>query len=163
MISPELLRRYPVFGAFNEKQLQAIAMIAEQDSAPAGTVLFEECQPATHLYFLLDGNVELYYKAEEQYHPTTRKEFLVGEIDPGELFGLSALLEPYVLSTTARTTKDSTFIRIDGPALRDLMESDPLMGYLAMKQFAKAMMERLVYTRVQLAAAWSELGAAGQK
>jgi CRP-like cAMP-binding protein len=155
MISPELLRRYPSFGLFNETQLKAIAMIAEEDSAPAGTVLFEERQPATHLYLLLEGGVDLSYRSEEEYHPKTRKEFAVGEINPGELFSISALIEPYVLNATARLSQDSKFVKIEAASLRELMEQDCSMGYLAMKQITKALMERLIYTRVQLAACWS--------
>jgi hypothetical protein len=30
MVSPELLRRFPFFGFMNEKQLKAVAMIADE-------------------------------------------------------------------------------------------------------------------------------------
>jgi CRP-like cAMP-binding protein len=156
MISPELLRRYPFFGPFNDAQLRTIAMMADEISVEQGKVLFEECGPADTLYLLLEGSIDLYYKAEEEYHPKGKKEFLVGEINPGEIFSISALIHPYVLSATARAAQVCRIVKIDAAALRSALEEDPRMGYLAMQQITKALVERLAYTRVQLAAAWSE-------
>jgi CRP-like cAMP-binding protein len=155
MISPELLKRYPFFSSFTEDQLKEFAMIAEEESAEAGQELFQECGPAVDLYLLLVGEVDLFYKSEEQYHPKTTKEFLVGEINPGEIFSISTVIEPYVLNATGRVTKPSRYVRFDGKALRALMGKDALLGYLVMLQVTKAVMERLAYTRVQLAACWA--------
>jgi CRP-like cAMP-binding protein len=155
MISPELLRRYSFFGSLNEDQLKAIAMIAEMDKAEAEGVLFEEGQPAQYLYLLLEGAVDLYYKSEEKFHPTVKKEFHVGVINPGELFSLSALIEPHLLNATGRAAQASRFVRFDGAALRELMDRDCELGYFVLQQLTKALMERLTYTRIQLAAAWA--------
>ena len=155
MISPELLRRYPFFGPFNDEQLKAIAMIADEASAGVGEELFEECAPADWLYLLLEGSIELFYKSEEEFHPKTSREFSVGDINPGEVFAISSLISPYALNATARATRPSKFIRIDARALRQTFEEDPQMGYVAMHQVTKAIMERLAFTRVQLAAAWA--------
>jgi CRP-like cAMP-binding protein len=155
MISPELLRRYTFFGQMSEQDLYNIAMIAEEVTAEAGTTLFEERQPAEALYLLLDGSIDLYQKSEEEYHPKAKKEFLVGEINPGEIFSISSMLEPYVLNASARTSKPSRFVKIDAVLLRKLSEGNHQMGCAIMHQIAKALMERLAYTRVQLAAAWA--------
>jgi CRP-like cAMP-binding protein len=155
MVSPELLKRYPFFGPFNEEQLKSIALLADEISAEQGEVLFEECQKANTIYLLLEGSVDLYYKSEEEFHPKTKKEFSVGEINPGEILAVSALVEPYVLSATAKVAQPSRLIKFDAEALRELFTRDPYMGYTVMLQVAKAIMERLMYTRVQLAAAWA--------
>jgi len=152
MISPELLRRYPFFGNLDESELKEIAMISEEKSFEEGTILFDEGQPADALYFLIEGSIDLYYKSEEQYHPKTRKEFLVGEINPGEIFSLSSLIEPYVLNATARASQGGRLIKIEAPTLRILAEKDSDLGCKLMHQIAKALMERLKYTRIQLAA-----------
>ena len=155
MISPELLRRFSFFGLIREQDLYNIAMIAEEVTADAGTVLFEEHQPADALYLLLDGSIDLYYKSEEEYHPKARKELLVGEINPGEIFSISSMLEPYILNASARTAKPSRFIKVDAAALRRLSEENHQMGCVIMREIAKVLMERLASTRVQLAAAWA--------
>jgi CRP-like cAMP-binding protein len=155
MISPETLRRYPQFGPFSDDQLREIAMIAVTITAQESEVIFEECGSADALYLLLEGSVDLSYKSQEEYHPKASKVFSVGEINPGEIFALSSLIEPYVLNATARASKPSKMVKIDAKALRQLLDKDPKMGYITMQQVTKDLMERLAYTRVQLAAAWA--------
>jgi CRP-like cAMP-binding protein len=155
MVSTELLRRFPFFGDLDAEQLKQVAMIADEINVSAGTHLFDECQPATIFYLLIDGSVDLSYKSEEEFHPKTKKVFPVGEINPGEVFGVSSVLEPYEYNATALASKDSHLIKIDAESLRDLLQAEPKLGYLFMHQVARAVMERLSYTRVQLAAAWS--------
>ena len=41
------------------------------------------------------------------------------------------------------------------PYVRALFEAEPRLGYQALQQLTKAIMENLAYTRVQLAAAWA--------
>jgi len=153
MVSPELLRRYPYFGVLADAHLKEIAMIAEEATIEKGAEIFEECGLADKLYLLQDGSVDLYFKVVEEYRPDLTKEFMVGEINPGEVFAISALIEPYSLNATAKVTKTCKVIVIDAVALRDLCEKDPLLGYQIMQQTAKVLMERLGYMRLQLAAA----------
>ena len=155
MISPELLKRYPFFGPFSELHLQEIAMISEEFTATKGLMLFEEGNPADALYLLIDGSVDLYYRSQEEFRQKVVKQFLVGEINPGEVFGISVLIEPYIFSATAHVSQPSQYIRIDGKGLRALVEKDSNVGCLLMRQINKVLMERLSYTRIQLAAAWS--------
>lgn len=153
MVSPELLRRYPYFGVLSEAHLKEIAMIAEETSFDVGTEIFEECGEANQLYLLQDGSIDLVYKLVDEYHPEFNKEFMVGEINPGEVFAISALIEPYALNATARATKACKVIAVEAAALRKLMENDPTLGHQIMQQTAKVLMERLGYMRLQLAAA----------
>jgi CRP-like cAMP-binding protein len=130
-------------------------MIAEEELIEAETALFREGQPADALYFLEDGRVDLYYTTNEP----TRSELLqgipVGEINPGEPFSISALIEPYLLSSTAYISRPSRVIKIDAKALRSLFTKDRRLAYLLTYQAAKATVERLHMTRVQLAAVWA--------
>lgn len=155
MISPEKLKFIPFFAPFRPEQQQKIAMMADEIEIPKGEVLFEECQPAEFFYVLLDGNVDLYYKTEEDYPKKVKKEFDVGEINPGEILTFSALIAPYVLNASGKASKDSVVLKIRADELRALFEAEPQLGYLAMQQLTKAIMENLAYTRVQLAAAWA--------
>jgi len=153
MISPELLRRYPHFAKLNDVQLRAIAMITDEVDLAQGSIVLEGQKSADWLYLLVGGSIDLTYKSEEQYHPKTTKIFHVGEINPGEMFGISALIEPHHYDATATAAMDSKAIKIDAKALRTLADLDCGLGYLLMQQVAMAVMERLSYTRVQLAAA----------
>jgi CRP-like cAMP-binding protein len=155
MISPELLRRYPFFSTLNATDLGNIAMITEEINVTEGYTLFEEKQAANGLFFLIEGGVDLNYKSEEEFRPKTAKVFPVGEVNPGEVFGISAVIDPYVYNASAKANTASKVLKIDSAGLLELMKSNPVMGYAFMHQIAKATLERLSYTRVQLAAAWA--------
>jgi CRP-like cAMP-binding protein len=149
MISPEILRRYPFFCCLNQDQQKAIAMVTEEIHVDSGTILFREGQPVEALYLLMEGNVDLYYTASGD----PNDQFLVGEVNIGEAFSISALIEPYTLTATAKVAKPSRILKVEAPALRALCEVDCKMGYALMRQVAQIAIERLHFARVELAAA----------
>jgi CRP/FNR family cyclic AMP-dependent transcriptional regulator len=153
MISPELLRRYPFFGTLSDEQLRQIAMIADEESHEAGKILLKEKAPADDLFLLIKGSVDLLFTVDEEYHPDRHKEFLVGEINPGEIFGISALIEPHQYTSSVRSDGPVQVIHIDGVALRQRCADDPRLACHLFSQVAKLALERLNATRVQLAAA----------
>lgn len=155
MISTELLRRYPFFGLLNESQLIRIAMIAEEESFENGAVIFHEGDPANDLYFLVDGGIDLYFTVAGIKDAAYEKGIPVGEINPGEPFGISALIEPHIFTSTARFSSASRVIKMDAASLRNLFEDDHKLAYLFIHQAAKAAVERLYASRIQLAAAWA--------
>ena len=156
MISPELLRKFPFFGPFSEDQLNAFAMMAEEKMCKKDTILFNEGDPADFLYLLIEGNIDLCFKSEEKYHPKETKTLFVGVINPGEIFAISSIIEPYILNATGRATRDCNYVQINAEQLRKYLDEHPDAGYLFCKQIAKVMKNRLASTRVQLAAAWAE-------
>lgn len=156
MISPEILRRYPFFGTLSDAQLKGMAIIGEEETIGKGTIVCEEGKPAKALYLLLEGGVCLYYKSEEEFYPKSHKEFLVGEIDPGEVFAISSLVEPFVNTATVKAEKDCRVVKFPAAEMNQLIEKDPKLYCHLLKEVAKAAMERLAFARVQLAAAWAK-------
>ena len=155
MISPELLRRYPFFGFMDEEQFQKVAMISDEIELDEDEVLFESATAGDALYLLMSGTIELHYVVFDQINPELRKEFQVGDINPGEVFGVSAVIAPHKFTATAQVTTSGEAIKIDANGLLAMCNEDPAFGYGLMAQVAKATMERLGFTRTQLAAAWN--------
>jgi CRP-like cAMP-binding protein len=124
-------------------------MVTEEMRVDAGKELFLEGQPVEALYLLVEGSVDLYYAASGD----PKDQFLVGEINPGEPFAISAMIEPYTFTATARVAAPSRVLKINAKALRALCEVDCKMGYALVKQVAAMSIERLHFARVQLAAA----------
>ena len=151
MVSPELLRRYPFFNFMDDTELKAVAMIAEEVIIEKGSIIFNAKETARMLYFLEDGSATNFYIVENG--GTTHKELYIGEINPGELFGISALIEPYVYTATMRADKKCRVIQIEAASLRALCEVDTRLAYALMQATAKTVIQRLEDTRVQLAAA----------
>jgi CRP-like cAMP-binding protein len=150
MVSPELLRRYPFFALLNDDQLKAIALIAAEKSISKGTIILKENNPAVKLYILVEGDIDLVFSGGGEGAITNA---LVGSIAPGESLGVSSLIEPFQYISSARATVNCKVIEIDGLALRALLEVDQKLGYAMMRNIAAAVLERLKYTQVELAAA----------
>jgi CRP/FNR family transcriptional regulator, cyclic AMP receptor protein len=153
MVSPELLRRFPFFAGLDGEGLKAIAMITDTVALEPGATVFEADMVADALFILVDGNVDLHYLIVDREDPKVRKDYFVAEIDPGELFGLSGLVEPHKFTLTARVTTPAHVIRIQAAPLRALCEENCRLGYRLLQQVAKATLVRLDETRVQLVAA----------
>lgn len=150
MVSPELLRRYPFFGLLDDEQLKALAMIAEEKTYAKDAIIVKENAPANKLMLLLEGDVDLIYSGGGEGAVVNA---LVGSIAPGEILGVSSLIEPYTYICSARNTMPVKVVEIDGEAVRALMQVDKLLGYAMMCNAAAAVLERLKYTQVELAAA----------
>lgn len=155
MISPELLRRYPFFSHLNGEQLKAIAMLSNEVSYAAGDILFETDQAAHAFFFLIEGGIDLHYVVIDHDNPSVRKDFYMGHINPGEPFGISALINPYRYTATALANGPCRVIEIGASALRSLCESDIAVAAILMRHAAEAAMARLHDTRIQLIAARS--------
>jgi CRP/FNR family transcriptional regulator, transcriptional activator FtrB len=156
MVLPGLIERYPLFSFLEPEKLKSIAEISKEESFECGVIIFHEKQRADWLYILMEGGVELFYTVEVEYCPEQRKELVCGEVCPGEVFAISALNEPHILTLTARTSKPSRMIKIDAIRLQALCEKDDQLAYGFMKQVAKATIKRLNATRMQLASVWSK-------
>ncbi len=155
MISPETLRMYEFFGFLNDADFDQIAMIADAVHWVDGDTLFNLGDAADHLYFLKTGEVNLHYRVVDELISDKSKEFYVGDINPGDPFGLSALIAPHTYTATAVVAQDSDGIIIDAKKLRALSGENPQLGYALMQQVAKVTFERLGQVRVELVAARS--------
>lgn len=153
MISPELLRRFPFFAYLDDAQLRELAMMAEEVRFDDEVVLFEAESPADALYLLLEGVVEMHYVVIDRDDPKIRKDFYVGEVDPGEIFGMSALIPPYKMTLTAIADEPCKVVKVQAERLRELCDADAVVGYRMMRGLARTALDRLDRTRVQLAAA----------
>ncbi len=148
-VSPDLLRRSQFLLFPDAARVQAIAAIAEEVDLDEDQVILEQGQPARALYILLEGTVRLYVKGKSD----VTQELHLGTIHPGEPFGISTLIEPYILTATARTVTACRVLKIDGDALRALCATDPHLGQTLMQRAAQAALTRMSWARTHLASA----------
>jgi len=152
MISPELLRRFPFFNFMNDAQLKAVAMIADENQLNDGHPIFSAGAPAAALYFLVEGNASYYYIVTTEHDPYYKHEYYISDFVPGDPFGISALIDPYIYTAEVRAEKPCRLIRIEAAALRALCEVDLRLSCGLMQAVARAAVERLQQTRAQLIA-----------
>jgi CRP-like cAMP-binding protein len=145
MISPELLRRYPYFAGVSDESLRQVAMIADEKTAAAGTILFREDDPAENLILLTSGELDIYFTLG------SGELRVVDSVVAGELSMWSSLVAPYKSTALCKVSKDAKMIVINAPKLRELCDQDSALGYRLMVCLTKALASRLSAARVQLA------------
>jgi CRP-like cAMP-binding protein len=118
MLTPNHLRQYALFDFMGEKELTAVAAIATEKEYIKDEVIVESGKPAENFYFLADGNVAYYYVVTTENDPYYKKEYYISDINAGEIFGISALIEPYQYTATLRADKPSRVIEIKASELR---------------------------------------------
>ena len=148
MISPELLRRFPLFAGQSFYMLDEIAMISKELVVKEDDWIFHENEEAINFYLILEGEIALtlylYYNGSGRHLQTT------SPLTKPQLFGWSALVKPHHYKMGARATKDSKLLLIDGPALRQLLEDNPEYGFLFIRNIAEEISERMEYKCIQV-------------
>jgi CRP/FNR family cyclic AMP-dependent transcriptional regulator len=145
MISPETLRRYPVFADLSDDHLKNVAMITEQKTYQPGDWIMQEGEPADDLCIILSGQVNIHINIDV----AGQRRVDMTTVAEGELLGWAALFtDTRGASVEARTP--ATLARIDGHALRKLMDEDHTLGYMVMERIALIIYEKLCQTNVQL-------------
>lgn len=153
MISPEVLRRFPFFSFMGHDQLGEVAMITDEVKYDKSQIVFNVGEEANSCHFLLEGAIDLHFIVVDEREPDRRSEFVVGTINPGEILGISGVIEPYIYTATAVAINDSRLLKCDAVALRELCAKYPELDHGLQRMALKATMERLHATRILLAAA----------
>lgn len=136
----EVLSRCSLFQGLSEEQIERIAQISTVERLPAGATVFTAGSPATNLYVLQEGSVALNMKV--QVGSRAPRDATVEVLTPGNAFGLSALVPPYILTLSATCLDPSTVVVIDGTRLRELTESDPRLGSEVLKRLSSSVTRR---------------------
>ncbi len=95
------LSAIPMFAGLDERGRQAVAVLATDVSAPAGTVLMVEGEPADALYVIRSGTVHV-----------ERDGALVRSMSTGGFLGEIGLLEGQARTATAICATDCELIRL---------------------------------------------------
>jgi CRP-like cAMP-binding protein len=138
VVSVSVLRRLGFLDELTSDELNKVADIADEATLRSGQRVFSEGMHARDIYVLLEGAVEIRMRRDSR-----TEAFTVATIEPGEIFGWSALIEPFSLTASAEVTEKSRVMSIHGGALRDLFEENPRVGYLFMKEINRIVGSRL--------------------
>ncbi len=141
-----LLKSTPVFKGIDEVYIKKLANLGQEAVHAKGHIIFREGEEAKALYILRDGQVSLEMRVDmgqgQGVHQAT-----VDTAKKGAAFGWSALVEPHKYTLTATCLEPVSLIVFEADKLRNLLESDPNLGYQVMKRMAGLVASRLEHTR----------------
>ena len=155
MIQLDIIQNYPFFNFLSQDQQKSIAEISDEEQYAPKAMIYKEKERADWLYFLVSGDVDRFFTIEVEYHPEQNKEIIYGDVIRGEMFGILALIEPRIHSSSSRASKQCEMIKINAVRLLELFEKDNQLAYDFMKQAAKTIDKRLNMTLEQLASVWT--------
>jgi signal transduction histidine kinase len=128
----ELLQQIPFLQNLPPQHLQELAAQGEIVTLPAGAVVFEEGDPAGHLYLILNGQLSV------QGHNAQGHEIPLSGLETGQFFGELALAEHGTRTATVRSDTASRLFRLGREPFVQLLGQAPellseVMGAITQK------------------------------
>jgi len=146
MISIQILKEFGLFKGLGNSELSQIAKLCHERSLDDGASCFVQGNKATEIHLCRSGKVNIVVKIHEPWG----MEVMVHTAKAGEVFGWSALVEPYIYTASARCDGKIEEIYIKGSELIDLFEQSPHIGYNLMSNLSAGISSRLTETREKL-------------
>lgn len=108
------LAEVALFSGLSARDLNKIASVAEERSAPAGEILTEQGAPGAEFFIIADGEVEIRIDGREVSH-----------LGPGDHLGEIALLLDVPRTATAVTTRPSRLYVLSQDAFTAMLRAHP--------------------------------------
>jgi len=161
------------FKFFNEVKpdtLDSIARIGKVSEYKTADVIFRFDEPATHLYGVMEGEVDLsvvfkdkVLKTEIQYEEAIQasmveeeKSIVVDSVLPGQVFGWASLVGAGRRTVTAQCSQASRVFVLPATELKTMFENDNALGYVIMKKLSDIISKRLQKRTEKLIETWVE-------
>ncbi len=136
--------RFPLFKELSSADLKIIAPLFHARTYTAGSVVIEQGEKAVCLYLINSGVVDIFYK------PYDGDALKLSSLQPGGVFGWSAVLGNGVYSSSVVCVTACEVLMICGSSLRDLREAHPQTGTLVMDHLARSVSARWTSTQKQV-------------
>ena len=110
----DLLKGVPLFAGCSKKELEALAVIADEIDLREGATLTREGQPGREFFVLIEGEVEVTQEGEE-----------IARLRSGDWFGEIALLTKASRTATVTAGSPVRVLVVTDRAFRQVLETTP--------------------------------------
>ena len=128
-IEPQLVRALPLFADLDDDAIGRICALATEVELPASAVLIERNQPASGLFVLVDGTVEVETRAGEV------------TLGPGDIVGELGLLADAQRSARVCATTPVRCIAIARGDFDALLEAEPRIAVPLLRTLARRLLD----------------------
>lgn len=143
-MSSDILKQFPLFDGFSEDQIALLRPLFVPNDCHAGTVLFEQGEPAVYFYLLISGEVAIHYKPEDD------QDIVIARIKPGGMIGWSAVIGRRSYTSAAICTEYTELLRVRGADLQKLCTQHSDTGNQFVDRLAEVVAERLQSSHPQV-------------
>ncbi|MDP8240646.1 MAG: cyclic nucleotide-binding domain-containing protein [Candidatus Hatepunaea meridiana] len=127
-----------------DDQVSAIAQIGTEQRYPKGVAIVREDAKSRDLYIIRDGRVSIRLKLPSEFG----KEEVIFQMRDCQIFGELALVDGSPRSATAFADEEVTAYRFDYDRLSKLLEEQPRIGYILMRNIASIIANRVRNTNM---------------
>ena len=139
-----------ILRGLSDEQREQVRSLGRSEQYDNGVTIFAEGEEAKKIYLVEDGRVAV----ESQVVRGMRLPISI--LHPGQAFGWSALVSPYLYTATVTTLYKTQVIAIDHKTLSGLMKSDLSLGFTIMENVASIVASRLRNLELALAGVFEQ-------
>ena len=164
------LAGFKFFSEVNPATLESIARTSEIVAYKDAEVIFRFDEPATHLYGVIEGQIDLsvvftdkvlktqieYEEAIQANMVEEEKSIVVDSVLPGQVFGWASLVGSGRRTVTASCAQASRVFVLAAAELKTMFEADNALGYVIMKKLSDIISRRLQKRTDKLIETWVE-------
>jgi CRP-like cAMP-binding protein len=151
MTKIEVLSKCDVFKMLNDEELHEIEKMCEVEEFEAGAIVCKQGNKEKNLYIIEHGTVGIILEVG----PLAQRQ--VQAVTDFEVFGWSAMLEPYICTATVKALEGTKVLSFDGQALAALCTTKPHIGCKVSRGIAHVVASRLRQAYTQLLGVTSQL------
>lgn len=140
----ERLEGQEVFQFLRPEQIKAISDVAEVARFKTGETIYQKDARAEFFYVVLEGQVSLRLPGRSGV------SLQVEELTKGAMFGSCVCFQLVDYSLDARCSSDSRLLKIESATLKELMDSDLVLGYTIQTQISRIYFHRYLDTMKKL-------------
>ena len=170
MPQKNLLAGFSFFSDVEAGTLETIAQKGEILEFKAQDIIFKVDEPASHLYGLLEGEVDLilifkdkvlktdieYEEAIQATMVDEEKEIIVDTVAAGQVFGWASIVGPSKRTVNAECSQACRVVAIPADDLKAMFDKDHTLGYTIMNRLCDIIAKRLRNRTAKLIEAWGE-------
>ena len=146
MVDKKALKEFGLFAGLDDSKLAKLAELCHERMLKDGALCFSQGNKATELHLCRSGKIEVVVRIHEPWGA----EVTVHTAKPGEVFGWSAVVGPYLFTASARCVGKVEEIYIKADDLLKYFEKNPATGYIVMKNMGALISSRLTESREKL-------------
>jgi len=155
-VSIQDLQQYELFRGLTAEEKKALVQLCRWESYAAEETIISEGTKASNFYAIAEGRVALEMKVQFGAQAISRQA-TTEILRAGQYLGWSALVPPYIYTSSGACIEPARLIAIDGEKLRQLVDEDYHLGYRFLRVINSIIATRLIRTRNTLIHALSIL------
>lgn len=140
MLKYDFLKNIPIFNGLSEKQLESVSQNLKLVNYKEGEHIIKEGDEGHELFIIYKGKVKvtkcLTMLANAKSNDDFDKSLNILDDSTHPTFGELALLHDNLRSATVTAVTDCQLLVLQNESFEKLAESDPLLGFLVMKNIA---------------------------